>query len=288
MITARDIQILIALVRYYVLNRTQIQRLCFSQGDDRIVRRRLQVLLDAKLINRTRVEVIVPGSGSSAPVYYPSLRGCEFLAEHCKDDRYYAAPTQTPQPHHLFHWLAISDVHIALDGALTSQSDAECADWLNEWDIANKDEATPEKRFRLYTLLQQSPKLVCAPDAAFLLSVRGHKKSHYLELDRNTSGVRQIAASKTPGYAALAERGLSKKHFPQATLDSLTVLMVTPSAWRRDALRKAISQKPGADLWRFAAMTDLTPQTILSAPVWHRCEGDPVPLVKPQMAEALS
>ena len=54
MITARDIAILLALVRYYVLNRVQIQRLCFPGDEDgRITRRRLQSLVDVKLINRT-------------------------------------------------------------------------------------------------------------------------------------------------------------------------------------------------------------------------------------------
>lgn len=281
----RDIEILRALCRYYVLNRAQVQRLFFasSQGD-RIARRRLQELLNERLINRTQVQVMLPGTGSPAPAYYPSRKGCELLAEHDKDDRYYLTPTQTPNPHHLFHWLALSDVHIALDAALKLQPDAECLDWLNEWDIANKDEQQPERRYRLYTLIQDQPRLVCAPDAGLLLSVRGQSKAHYVELDRNTSGVRQIAASKTAGYAAMAERQLHRRHFPQATLDAFAVLSVSPSANRRDVLKRAIAEKPGAPLWRFACMADLTPEGFLSQAVWHRCDDQVVPLVKPPAA----
>jgi hypothetical protein len=53
MITERDFLILAALVRYYVLNRQQIQRLLFpGDGSGRVTRRRLQMLVDQKLINR--------------------------------------------------------------------------------------------------------------------------------------------------------------------------------------------------------------------------------------------
>ena len=59
MITERDIAILLALVRYYVLNRMQIQRLCFPTDENgRITRRRIQSLVDAKLINRTQMQVV--------------------------------------------------------------------------------------------------------------------------------------------------------------------------------------------------------------------------------------
>jgi hypothetical protein len=282
MITPRDVSILIALVRFYVLNRAQIQRLCFpADADGRVTRRRIQAMLDFKLINRTQVQVVSPSSGSPAPIYYPSRKGCEFLAEYCDDERYLTAPTQAPQPHHLFHWLAISDTHIALDAAIACQQDVALIDWLSEWDVANKDESAPERRYRIYTLIDEKPRLVCAPDAAFLLSTRGHSKVFYLEQDRNTSGVRQIAASKTAGYAAMAERQLHRKHFPQTTLDTFSVLMIAPSERRRDALKKAIREKPGASLWRFAVAEELSDGSFLFAPLWHPCEGDPLPLIKP-------
>ncbi len=113
----------------------------------------------------------------------------------------------------------MSDTHIALDAALKSRPDITCDDWLSEWDVANKDEQLPEKRYRIYTLIHTQPRLVCAPDAAFLLTTRGHSKVFYLEQDRATSGVHQIAASKTAGYAELASAQLHRRHFPQTTLD---------------------------------------------------------------------
>src|SRR5262249_10419336 len=134
--------------------------------------------------------------------------------------------------------------------------------------------------FRLYLLLRENPRLVCAPDAAFLLAVAGHRKAFYLEQDRNTSGVRQIAASKTQGYAVMAQQQLHRRHFPESTIPTFSVLMIAPTDRRRDALRKAIFGKPGAELWKFAAVPDLSPEQFLFDPIFFPCEGEPKPLVK--------
>ena len=282
MITERDIAILLMLVRYYVLNRMQIQRLCFpSDETGRVTRRRIQVLVDAKMIGKTLMQVVNPQAGTAAPVYFPSRKGSEFLAEYNNDERFLTTPTQTPQAHHLFHWLAVTETHIALDLAIAAQQDVQLVDWLSEWDVANKDESAPEKRFRIYTLIQDTPRLVCAPDAAFILALGGHSMAYYLEQDRNTSGVNQIAASKTPGYAAMVERQLHRKHFPQVTTEAFRVLMIAPSERRRDALKRVMRGKPGAALWRFASAQDVTPEKLLLSPIWYPCEGEPRPLIKP-------
>lgn len=286
MITERDIALLQAVARYHVLNRPQIQALCFpADGSGRATRRRLQALVSEHFINRYRLLVHHPREVSAGPVYYPAPRGCEFLAEYFDDERYLTTPTQPPQSHHVFHWLAVSETHLALDAAIARQNRVRLEDWLNEWDVVNKDESAPERRFRIYTLLRESPRLVCAPDAAFLLSVDSHKKVFYLEQDRDTSGVRRVAASKTPGFAELAQRGLHRRHFPESTVPTFTVLMIAPNARRRDALKKALDGKPGAELWRFAAAPELTPETFLYRPIFHPCRGEPMPLVRPDASK---
>jgi hypothetical protein len=209
------------------------------------------------------------------------VKGCELLAEHLEDDRYLVTPTQAPIPHHTLHWLAVSDTHIALDAALLAAPEVTLDTWINEWDVVNKTEAQPEKRYRLYTLIRENPRLVCAPDAAFLLSTKGHRKVFYLEQDRGTSGVRQVASSKTQGYALMGESHLHLRHFPESTLPQFSVLMVAPTPKRRDALRRAIREKPGAPLWRFATTSDVAAEKILFEPIWYPCDSDvPSPLVK--------
>lgn len=289
MITDRDIEILRSVVRYYVLNRPQIQRLRFKEHDSpRVPRRRLQTLVSENLINRHNLVFHHPRAGSPGPVYYPSRRGCEFLADYFDDEKYLLTPTQAPQSHHVFHWLAVSDTHITIDEAIAAQDEVNLDAWLNEWDIVNKEESAPHRRFQLYTLLRESPRLVCAPDAAFVLWVRQHRKVFYLEQDRNTSGAKRVAASKTKGYDELAKQGLHLRHFPQATVPAFNVLLIAPTSRRRDALRKAFRGKPAIDLWKFAAATDLTPDSFLHEPVFYPCEGDPTPLVKKDVLAGLS
>lgn len=281
MITDRDIAVLRSLARYYVLNRPQIQRLHFPEdAPGRITRRRLQSLVTEHLINRHNLVFHHPQAGSPGPVYFPSRAGCEFLAGYFDDQSYLLTPTQTPQSHHAFHWLAVSDTHMALDQAIAAQTDVQLDGWLSEWDVANKDEPAPDRHYRIYTVLREKPRLVCVPDAAFMLSLGGHRKVFYLEQDRDTSGVQRIGASKTPGYAAMAERQLHRRHFPSTTIDTFSVLMIAPTARRRDALRKVIKDKPGAALWKFACVDDITPQRFLHSPVLYPCEGEPVSLVK--------
>jgi hypothetical protein len=274
MVTERDIAVLVALARYYVLSRPQLQRLCFpTDNGGRATRRRLDHLVDLHLINRQHQLYCQPSGGSPASVYFPSVMGSELLAQHFDDERYLATSTISPIPHHINHWLAVSETHIAFDAALALQ-----------YDVVNKDESKAEHRYRLYTLLRESPRLVCTPDAAFLLSMLGHKKTFYLEQDRATSGARDIAETKTKGYAVMAELASHRRHFPESTVETFTVLMIAPSIGRRETLRKAIKGKAGDSLWRFAAVDDVTPEKLLHAPIFYPCEGEPSSLIKKQVA----
>ncbi len=289
MITQRDIQILFALVMYYVLNRPQIQALVFPDDKSgRITRRRLQILVDQNLINRQNLLYCHPCAGAPASVYYPSRKGCEFLHDYTGDERYLLTPTQQPIHHHLLHWLAVSDTHILLNRALAGQQDVQLTGFINEWDVVNKDEASPEKRYQLYTLIRENPRLICAPDAAFQLAMQGFKKVFYVEEDRATSGVQQIASSKTLGYAEMSKKSLHRRHFPDSNLDDFTVLMITPSPKRRDNLRKAIHEKPESKLWWFAATTELTAESFLNGSVWYPCDGEPRSLIKKPTPAAVS
>lgn len=281
MITERDLGVLRAIAHYYVLSRVQLQRLCFpDDASGRITRRRLQTLIDAKLLNRTATPVFNPAGGSAWPAYFPARKGLEYLAELTGEERFLGVASQPPQVHHLLHWLAVSETHLRLDLALAAQSIVQCPSWWNEWDTVCPTETLPEKRYRIYTLLQAQPRLICAPDAAFLLQVGEHRKVFYLEQDRQTSGVRQVAAGKCGGYAAMLEQQGHLRHFPQATVPGFTVLVIAPNERRRDALRLAFRDKPAADCLKFASVADLEPTRLLHAAIFYPCQGEPVPLVR--------
>lgn len=281
MVTDRDLGVLQNVARYYVLNRPQIQGLCFPEDHTgRVTRRRLQALVVAGLINRHRAQVIYPHTSAASSVYYPAPKGCQLLSEIHADDRYLLTPTQCPQSHHVMHWLAVCQTHLQLDAAIERQSDVNLLEWINEWDIVNKDESAPEKRFRLYTHIQDTPRLVCAPDAGLVIGYREFKKVYYLEQDRATSGANQVASRKIKGYAAMQEQGLHRQQFSQANVEGLSVLCIAPTATRRDALRRAFAKHSGHGLWKFASAQDLTPEFFLHEPVFYPTVGDPLPLVR--------
>ena len=273
----RDIAIFDDLVRYRFLDRKQIQSLHFpSDTTGRATRRRLHELAEAGYIDRLSLLYAHPVSGSPAAVFQLSRRGYAFLAEHHGNEELRVAPTENVLPHLLPHWLALSDTHIMIDQAVARQAVVTFGGWINEYDVVNKDEQSPEKRYCLYTLIRESPRLVCAPDAAFVLTAGSYSRVYYLEQDRATSGVQQLASAKTRGYAALSGLGLHSRHFSGAVLPSFRVLLITTSRKRRDNLRAAIQSKAGADLWWFASTDDLSPETILVEPLWYVC-GDDVP-----------
>lgn len=281
MLQLRDIEVLVSVARYYTLTRGQINRLHFpNDHDGRITRKRLNLLHGQDLINRTNMQVVNPSMGAPAYVYYPSANGCAFLCQELKDDRYRLACTLTPNWMYLYHWVEVAQTHIVLDKAIALLPDVSLDQWIAEWTIANPDEKEPEKRYKLYSRLGQ--KLVCAPDAGFLLERDGFRKAWYLEQDRDTTkNAERVAAQKCHGYAGLFERRVHlDKHFPTANVEKFAVLFVAPSPHRRDALRAAFQSRPAAWLYRFVSQSDLAPETFLTAPIWHPCEGEPVALLK--------
>ena len=281
MLQLRDIEVMASVARYYTLTRAQINCLHFpTDADGRITRKRLRLLHEEALFNRTNIQVVNPSMGAPAYVYYPSAKGCAFLAQEMKDDRYQATCTLTPHWTYLYHWVEVAQTHITLDRAVARLAGVSVLDWISEWSIANPEEKEPEKRYRLYTKLGQ--KLVCAPDAAFLLQKDDFRKVFYLEQDRDTTrSADRVAAQKCHGYAGLFEKRMhSARHFLLANVDKFTVLVVAPSVNRRDALAKAFSTKPAAWLYKFCSLTELSPETFLTEPIWHPCSGDAAALVK--------
>lgn len=280
-ITSVDIAVLTVICRYYVLTREQIQKLCFpGHNSGRSTRKRLSKLCHAGYVVKHRIPVVPTGQMNAAPVYYPTAKAAELIASHFDDERWLATNTRTPRSDLLSHWVAIADTHVTVEQAIAIQADVKLCGWFNEWETVNKT-AGDKDRFYLHTQLNQAPPLSCSPDAAFMLALRGHRKVFYIEQDRNTSGVRQIASAKTPGYAELAARQGHRKHFPETTLPAFSVLFITTHPHRRDAAAKAISKMKGADLWLFISQTDLKPEAFLFEPITYNCKGEAGPLVNP-------
>lgn len=288
MLVDRDIPVLLALARYFLLTRHMVQALCYrSDTDGRLTRRRMAALCRDRYIKRLTLQVINPRDGAPSPVYILDSRGCQFLAEQFRDDRYLCKPTSVARPMHMQHYLAVARTHIVLDQAI-DQSDVQLAAWFHEDEVVNPEESETRRQFKLYTELKKQPKLVCVPDAGFLLDTDGHRGVFYLEQDRDRSySHKRVAATKSPGYAELFRRRMHRRHFPTTTLNRFVVIMIAPNDKRRDALRRAFKNKDSAELWRFAAEPDLSPSSFLHKSIWFRTDNDdPEPLVRLEPKES--
>ena len=62
-------------------------------------------------------------------------------------------------------------------------------------------------------------------------------------------------------------------HFPQAT--DFRVLAICPNAGWRDMLVQEMRQKPGAELWLFCAIQDVTVEKFLHEPIFFKLQANP-------------
>jgi len=281
MITENDIGFLTALFRYCYLTRPQIQALrCPQHKQGRTTRKRLEKLFRGGYVNKHRMLIPHGTNGNGMPVYYLTKAGAELLAAYFDDERYLHSMTRRPRADMLLHWIAISETHIRLDAAVAGEEDVAIEGWVNEWEVVNK-EASDTDHYFLHTVFRAGPHpLSCSPDAGFLLNCRGFKRVMYLEQDRGTSGVNQIAASKTPGYSELHRRQGHRKHFPETIYEDFTVLMVTTNPGRRNQLARAVSKKERSELWLFASQDELTADTFLYGSVTYSSTGTVGALLK--------
>ena len=280
----RDHHVLLALARYGFLTRRHVQQQFFPQSaDGREARRCLARLGEKGLIRQHSALVASARDGVLAPVYVLTAEGREYLAEETGDDSFLCKPIELPPPLQLAHAMAVVEFHIMFDAAIAVQTDVALEAWYNEGDVVNADELDQARHFRLHTKLSNTPRVSCSPDAAFLLNCGGRRAAFYLELERGNghggTGSRQLAERKCPGYAGLARRKIYLDHFPGAGIDGFHVLLVAPHGRRRDAIRAAFQQKDATvfrtDLWRFAAHTDVAPDTLLTKEIWYPCGSGP-------------
>jgi len=283
----RDIETLAHLAHYFILNSRQIRQLAFpDDSTGRIARRRLTKLMAAGYLRKRNMHVVNPADGSASPVFHLAKTGREFLAGHFDDDTYLMKPLEPSQPQHLYHYVAVSDTHRLFDTAI-----AKCEDpvlmprWHNEDEVINPEEAEPAKRRHLRAEFSVAPRVVCLPDAGFLLEYKGHRLAVYLEQDRDTFFHDRVAARKSRGYQQLLISKRHREHFPETTFDIFYVLFVAPTRKRAEQLRRSFNKKnngtDAAKVYRFASLDEITPDNLLFEPMLSCCHHDDrVPLIK--------
>jgi hypothetical protein len=279
-LTENDIRVLTAIARYHVLSASMIHRMVFpDRADRRHTRRRLQQLLHENYLRRSSVSIAF-SSGNFGPVYSVTDRACDVLAVYHNDDAWLAVNTKPPRNDRLHHWLDIAWAHWIVTQATESCDAVKLDIWINEWQSTGDVDGNPTG-FVLHSQFREQPPLSCSPDAAFLLEIGGHRRVLYVEIDRGTTGVRRVAASKSPGYAELAARKTHRRHFPTTTFDDFSVLLITVSGNHRDRLRCEVAKKTEhrPDLWLFASRDEFTPEAALFGDIFHDHTGAVGPLL---------
>ncbi|QDT38400.1 replication-relaxation family protein [Stratiformator vulcanicus] len=283
----RDIEVLAALARYFLLNSRQIREHCFpDDSSGRITRRRLSKMTRDGYVRKRALQVVGPADGAASPVYHLTSTGREFLAGHFDDEMLLAKPVEPSQPQHLFHYVAVAETHRLFDRATKSQEgEVQLTRWVHEDEYLNPEETDRKKRRMLRTDFDGPRKVFCIPDAAFVISYHDQHAVIYLEQDRDTFFHDRVAARKSPGYRLLSEREGHRRHFPETTLAFFFVLFVAPSRKRADQLRRAFAKKNAEHdvrrVYRFAAFDELNETNLFFEPLLGCCHHDDrVPLIK--------
>lgn len=280
----RDIEVLASLAHYFILNSRQLREICFPEDSTgRVTRRRLSKMMHAGFVRKRNLHVVNPADGSTAPVYHLAKDGREFLAGHFDDETLLAKPLEPSQPQHLYHYVAVSETHSLFDKALRQHTDVTIPQWVNEDEFVNPDE--PDKSQRRLLRTSFDSRIVCLPDAAFLLGYQQQNVVVYLEQDRDTFFYDRVAARKSPGYQQLLSKSVHQQHFPDTTLPFFFVLVVTPTAKRAEQLRRAFAKRNQdhdvQKTYRFASLDELNATNLLFEPMLSCCHHtERVPLIK--------
>ena len=276
------VQVLRRLAEYTYLVRPQISKLEFpTHKDSRYCRKILSEMLHVKLIGKTNKRITYDALRSGCPVYWPTEYGIEVLAGAAHDETYLSASHQRPRNDRLDHWVATSETHLVLDQAIAAQQYVDVPLWVNEW---NKFRADGRNKFYLHVQFQEKPtKKSCSPDAAFLMNVEGLLQPVYVESDLNSSSPAQTVFRKEIGYDTLWTTGKFRtQHFPQLKdHNDFIVVMITTDRWRRDRLARVAKDIKGGYRWRFAAIGDVRPETILHERIFVNKDLETKRLVKP-------
>ncbi len=277
-LTPRDIAILRLLRRYFYLRVTQIRDAVAPHDDDgSIIRGRMRKLAAAGLVKKYQPKLL-DLNGSVAPVFVLSAKGSNILTAETGD----ASLLLHTEPNFadwmsLNHYSRLAALHMTIDAAVAAQDRVTLHALHFEHEMVQPNEADPSKKYRLHTVVSETPRLVCCPDSAFETGLNGFRRAWYVEREMGSDTPARVAAKKCKGYAGLAGAALFRRHFPQAR--DCRVLWFCPSAGWRDALRRELKDKPGHELHLFIASPDVTRDSILHGPIVYTIDRGPLPLV---------
>ena len=274
----RDRDILRLLRRYVYLRTNQIRDALIPHDDDgAITRGRMRKLAAAGLVRRYQPK-LVDELGTTPPVFVLTLKGSSVLVAECNDrTQLLEVEPKFDDWMSLNHYCGLAAFHLLLDKAIADQTAVKLHHLYFEHEVIRPDQSDPAKKYRLYTVVTETPRIVCVPDSAFETEYMGYRRAWYVERETGSDTPARVASKKAKGYAGFQTTQLYRRHFPLA--NDFRVLALCPSPAWRDALRREMKDKPGSDAWLFASQTDVRAESILHGPIWSKLDRDGLALV---------
>jgi hypothetical protein len=258
-LTARDVQVILAVRDHRALRIDQIERLFFPSRNT--TNYRLQRLYQHGFLER-RWRAVEYGRGMGQAIYLLGKRGAELAAQ--KQGGHTQTPGRRGVSHtvhspFLEHALLVNDVRIAL--SLGAQKAGYAAErWVRE------DELRVAREY-VYSSTASGPQRQVAiiPDAYAVLNL-GDRRAHFLlEVDRATETSGRWA-QRVRAYLAYIASGQYARRFGTT---SLRILVITTSPERLANLKCATERVDGRSLFWFTILDMAKPETILTEPIWQ-------------------
>lgn len=279
-LTKRDGEIIKAVYEHRAMTTPQIETLLFpANGQDRTYGKKTRCQLRLKLLFhhgylwRGEQATKLLTEGKKPLVYRIDKKALEVLPAlldmEPEEIDWQPRDNQVSDPY-LEHLLRTGDVRVAIEVAIRN-SPFTLMRWLDDRSLKllhAKDQVTikgPEGGTLKATII---------PDGYFHLHLRAGKPPlhHFLEVDLgNTSGVasvwgRRDWARKIRVYNVYLDSGLYTARY-QA--EKFRVLTITTSPRRLATLKKITEEVGGKHRFWFTTFDQLTPQTVLTAPIWQ-------------------
>jgi hypothetical protein len=269
-LTPRDLRVILAVHDHRVLRRDQIERLLFPSKNT--ANERLKRLHQHGYLARRRLPVEY-GEGSSQALYLLASRGAQIVAEQLGLD---LAEIGWARSHNhvstlfLEHTLMINDMRIAITLGAARQG-YHVERWIREDALKVAPDRVwiePEPGHRRCVAL--------VPDAYGCLSTGSRRTHFFVEADRATETNRRWA-QKVLAYLAYVRSGAYARRYHT---DCLRILTITTSEKRLLNLLRTTHKAGGGPQFWFAHLGQVSPETILQAPVWHvPGRASPQPLI---------
>ncbi|MCB2160504.1 replication-relaxation family protein [bacterium] len=169
------------------------------------------------------------------------------------------------------HDLAVNDFRLDMEQACKFDPDIELVTWTPESEFW----AFPDKVS--YSYQDRSQKRKIRPDGYFMLSTPNHNIRYLLEIDRGTEDNPRFLREKILPGLAYIETKAYKNRFGH---NSGRWLVVTTGKKRLANMLRQAKRAGTEGKFYFTTFDQLSPQTILQAPIWQREDRDEVlPLV---------